>query len=298
VLPGKFSHATAGRSSPFLKGLLKSGGPRERGSDGLRTALCITALLATFPALHLLHPIWERTEYLGHGYLIPVAAALLVWERREALREALLFGIPPRSGPFCVLLAALLQSAIVAAQVASAAALGIACLLGAAAYALSGGVLLRLLSPALGFLLFMAPPPIFMRDRVLLALKAWVIEGSVQVLQALEVPVAALGARLILPEQELFVADACSGLNSVVTLLPLAVIVAHFASHGLWRRAVIIASTVPLAVAGNSARVIATVALVHGFGVSYAESWLHGSLGMLTLGLGSLALLGLARALR
>jgi exosortase len=110
--------------------------------------------------------------------------------------------------------------------------------------------------------------------------------------------VTALGSRVLLPDHELFVADACSGLNSVVTLLPLAVIVAYFASRGTWRRVLIVCSTVSLAVLGNAMRVIATVVLVHSYGSSFAEGWLHETFGLATAAAGTLALLGVARALR
>jgi exosortase len=264
----------------------------------LRGACLGTALVATLPALVLLRTIWQSSEYLGHGYFIPAAAGLLVHANRARVAEALRSGAPPGAGALWVLAAALLQSAVVAAQVTSAAALGMAALLAATAYAVAGRRLLGPLLPGLAFLLLMAPPPIFMRDQVLVGLKAAVVQSSVRALQALEYPVTAIGSRVLLPGHELFVADACSGLNSVVTLLPLAVIVAHFASRGVWRRLLIVASTVPLAVFGNAVRVIATVVLVHSYGGSFAEGWLHETFGLVTAGAGTLALLGIAKVLR
>jgi exosortase len=271
---------------------------REGGIPALRTACGVTAVLAIFPALALLRTIWESSEYLGHGYFIPLAAGLLVYAQRASVFETLQTGTPPRSGFAWVLAAGLLQAATVAAEVTSAAALGIALLLGATAYAVAGRRFLRTLLPALGFLLLMAPPPIFMRDRVLIALKTAVVQSSVRVLQMLDYPVAAVGGRVLLPDHQLFVADACSGLNSLVTLLPLAVIVAYFASHGVWRRIAIVASTLPLAITGNAVRVLGTIVLVHSYGIEYAEGWLHETFGLVTAGLGTLALLGVAKGLR
>ena len=87
-------------------------------------------------------------------------------------------------------------------------------------------------------------------------------------------------------------------LTSIVTLLPLGVVVAYLLSHGVWRRLVIVASVVPIAVVGNVARVVITVALVASRGIGYAEGMLHESFGVVTFAVGTLVLLLLARVLR
>jgi exosortase len=150
----------------------------------------------------------------------------------------------------------------------------------------------------LSLLVLMVPPPGFVNDRILVQLKLMVTQAAVGILQALGYTVAPVGNQLLVPGHTLFVADACSGLTSIVTLLPLAVIVAYFLSHGLWRRLVIIFSVVPLAVGANIIRVIATVALVSSRGIEHAEGLLHQSFGLTTFIGGTLVLLGIARLLR
>ena len=86
--------------------------------------------------------------------------------------------------------------------------------------------------------------------------------------------------------------------REIVTLLPLACIVAYFLSHGVWRRAVVVASVVPLALAANIFRVIVTVQLVSSQGVEFAQGLLHESFGVATYVLGTLAVIGVARILR
>ncbi len=87
-------------------------------------------------------------------------------------------------------------------------------------------------------------------------------------------------------------------LTSLITLLPLAVIVAYFMSHGIWRRVAIVASVVPLALAANILRVVATVKLVSIWGVEAAQGSLHESFGLATSILGTLAVVAVARRLR
>ncbi len=106
------------------------------------------------------------------------------------------------------------------------------------------------------------------------------------------------GNQILVPGYTLFVADACSGLKSIVTLVPIACIVAVFLSKGVWRRAAVIASVVPLAMGANIVRVVVTVQLVSYLGTDVAQGWLHDSFGVATYVAGTLALLGVARILR
>jgi exosortase/archaeosortase family protein len=75
-------------------------------------------------------------------------------------------------------------------------------------------------------------------------------------------------------------------------------VVAYFLSHGLWRRGVIVASVLPLAFVGNIVRVFLTVALVSEGWVEFREGLLHTNLGLTTFTVGTLALVGVAKALR
>jgi exosortase len=264
----------------------------------LRVACLVASLLAAGPALRLLSYVWTSSDYLAHGYLIPVTSGALVWLRRERIRENLANPTTSAWGPPLVLLAALLQAGAVLAEAGTAAGVGMVLTLGATVYAVGGPRLSRTLLVPLGLLLLMVPPPIYLQDRLLFGLKGLVVRSAVELLQSVGYSVAATGNRLFVPGHELFVADACSGLTSIVTLLPLGVVVAYLLSHGVWRRLLIVASVVPIAVAGNVARVVITVALVASRDISYAQGMLHESFGIATFAGGTVALLLLARLLR
>jgi exosortase len=264
----------------------------------LRWACAAAALVATLPAFGLLGVIWESSEFLAHGYVIPAVSVWLALSNRRAILEGIRHGSAPRLGPLLVLAAALLETAAVSGEVVTAAGAGIPVLLGATAYALGGLALLRACALPLGFLFLMVPLPHLVEMRILIELKLIVTRVAVALLHAAGYSVASIGNRVLLPGHELFVADACSGFTSIVTMLPLSVVVAYFLSHGLWRRAAIIASVLPLAFVGNVARVFITVALVAGGWVEFREGLLHDNLGVATFTLGTLALVGVAKALR
>ena len=261
-------------------------------------ACVIAALLGVVPGLRLLRLIWNHIDYLGHGYLIPVASALLAYSRRAEILAALRSGPVPVMGPVWVLLAALFETAAVAGEVVTAAGVGIPLLLLATAYAVGGRPLVRAAGLPIAFLILMVPLPSIVENRLLVDLKAMVVFASVGALQSLGYTVVTSGNVILVPGYELFVSDACSGLTSIATLLPLSVVVAYFVSHGVWRRLAIVASLVPFAILGNMVRITITTVLVASGRIEYSEGLLHETLGITTFVMGTLALTLLAKALR
>lgn len=262
-------------------------------------ALCVVLAVAIWlPGLTLLSGIWSGSDFLGHGYLVPAVAALLLYTRRDDISRAYREAPAPALGWVVVLAAAGFEVLAIASGVVTATGAGIAGVLLATAYGLGGLRLLRATWVPFAFLLLMVPPPGFVLDHVLVYLKLFVTDLSVSALQAGGLTVAADGNQILVPGHTLFVADACTGLVSIVTLLPLAVVVALFLSHGVWRRAVVIASVVPLAVGANAARVIVTVWLVANGSPEYGEGLLHEGFGLTTYIGGTVALLGVARLVR
>jgi exosortase len=275
------------------------GSAREFEIDRLLTiAVVVFGLVLCVPGLLSLSFIWKSNQFYGHAYAIPVMAAYLAYANLGSLRIASKDLRPPVWGPFGVFGAASFQVLALMGEVGFAVGLGIPFLLGAVAYAVGGRPLLVPLRLPLIFLALMVPPPRFLTYQILFRLKLLVTDVSVAILHAMGVTVAAEGNQILLPEQTLFVADACSGLTSIVTLLPLACIVAFFLSHGVWRRALVIASVVPLTFAANVFRVIVTVRMVSSHGVEFAQGVLHESFGLATYVVGTLAVIGVARITR
>jgi exosortase len=204
----------------------------------------------------------------------------------------------PFFGPFVVLGAGLLVAVAVMGDAGFVAGIGIPFLLGATVYAIGGSALLRSLLLPLVFLALMVPPPAFLMDTLLVGLKLFVTDAAVRLLQFGGATVLAEGNQIVLPTGALFVADACSGLTSIVTMLPISCIVAYFLSRGIWRRAVVVASVVPLAIAANTVRITVTVIVASRFGIEYAQGSLHESFGLATYVIGTLALIAVARVVR
>ncbi len=89
------------------------------------------------------------------------------------------------------------------------------------------------------------------------------------------------GNILELPSMTLAVAEACSGIRSLVSLVTLAVVLTYFTGRGVAGRITVVASAVPIAILANAARVAGTGLAAHWVGRSAAEGFFHGFSGWL-----------------
>ncbi len=274
-------------------------GPRRSG--GLAAMeWCVLVLLgiAFVPGLLTLEKTWASVDYYSHGYLVPAVAALLAWRERDALRET-----PFRRSPggLVGLVGAIgAYGAGAAAGLAQIQGVALVAALAACVLWLRGPSWLRRLAFPIGYLLFMVPLPEAWLQPLILQLRLWVTAAAVTILHAFGLPVVRDGNVIGLPGGEsLFVADACSGVTSLVTLTPLAFLVAQLTERSLWRRAVIVASVVPIALFFNLVRVLGTAVAAREIGAVRATSGdLHEAAGLMVYALGCLALIGVGSLLR
>jgi exosortase/archaeosortase family protein len=91
----------------------------------------------------------------------------------------------------------------------------------------------------------------------------------------------------------------CSGITSIITLLPLAVFLAYFTERTLPRRLVLVAAAIPLAMLGNLLRVVSTVVAAQSFGADAVTTGpVHEWSGVAVYALACLALLGIGVLMR
>jgi exosortase len=258
-------------------------------------ALGLAAVFA--PAVFQLAGVWSSVEYYSHGFLVPVASGLVAHGIARS-RTAL-----PRTSDWrgAVALGAALLAQAAGVLSGSVALQGLA-LVGAltgAVWALRGTQWLRALAFPLGFLLFMVPIPPTWLAPVVVQLLLFVTSAATRVLHFFGMPVLREGNVIELPSGEsLFVAEACSGLTSLVTLLPIAVLIAWLAPVAMrWKIALVVLS-VPIAMFANLLRVIGTSmgAVRWGVGIVTAEP-AHTLIGLGVYAIACVALLALVRSM-
>jgi len=261
---------------------------------GVVVALAVVSL----PAWLAMSEVWSRVDYWSHGYLVVPVALFAAERQRAALRRVP--GAPDARGLLGIAAGlALLGVGQLGGWVALQGLSILALAAGGIVY-LRGFAWLRLLAFPVGYLVFMIPLPEAWITPVIVRLQLVVSAAGVAILRAGGTPVLRAGNVIELPGGEsLFVAEACSGITSIVTLVPIAVFLGRFTLERSGDRIALVAAVVPLAMAGNLLRVVGTVWASGRFGVEAATSgsW-HDLAGISTYVLGCLALLAVGALLR
>jgi exosortase D (VPLPA-CTERM-specific) len=148
------------------------------------------------------------------------------------------------------------------------------------------------------FLLLMIPIPVILFNQITFPLQLLASRLSAGVLELFGVPVALNGNVLQLAAMPLNVAEACSGIRSLMSLLTLAIIYGYLTETRLWVRWVLALAALPIAIAANSVRIIGTGLLVQ-YGYSEeAEGYFHASWGLIIFAISLLMLYALHAAIR
>jgi exosortase len=138
-----------------------------------------------------------------------------------------------------------------------------------------GWQVVRVLAFPLGFLVFMVPVPDSVLGMVSFPLQLLATKIAAGVIQFCSIPVYREGNMLYFVHTQLEVAEACSGIRSIMSLTMLSVIFAHLSGNGWWRKVLLIFSAIPIAMLANILRVSGTGILAHFFGDKVARGFLH-----------------------
>ncbi len=256
------------------------------------------ALVAWLPGLAVLAEAWGASDFATHGFLVPLVALWSATAHRESLAR-----VPVRPTAWGrIALAICAVGYLGALVVRQASLLGVmfVAMVVALVLALRGPRWVSCLRFPLAYLVFMIPLPPAWVTPLIVELQLMVSTAAVRLLQVFGIPIFREGNVLTLPgDVSLFVAEACSGITSLITLIPIGVFIAYFTESDLRRRLVIVLAVLPIALAGNLLRVIVTVLLAIRVDAEFAtQGPLHEWAGVATYVVGCLCLLGVGAWLR
>jgi exosortase len=132
----------------------------------------------------------------------------------------------------------------------------------------------RLLFPW-AFLFLMIPIPAIVFNQITFPLQLLASKVASTVLPWLGVPVLREGNVIILPAMALEVAEACSGIRSLMSLLTLAIIYGYLMERRVSVRVWLAIASIPIAVAANSFRIVGTGLLVQYWDPAKAQGFFH-----------------------
>lgn len=216
---------------------------------------------------------WYHYSNDSHGFLVPFISAYFIWERWDALKSEKIMPNLLGAGVLCVGLFCLaigLIGTIIYLQ-----RLSFLIVLGGLVLLILGRRHLWILSLPIGFLIFMIPLPDLVVNTIAFPLQLFAAKTASFCLFSLGIPVLREGNLIILARTTLEVAEACSGLRSLLALLALGTVYGYFSQDTVWKRWVLVFLSVPIAILANAVRVSGTGILAHYFGIEAAEGFYH-----------------------
>ncbi len=222
---------------------------------------------------------WRTNDDYSHGFLVAPLCAYFVWERRHRLAtldvRPSLTGLAIVMVSLLVLIAGELGAELFLARVSL-----IGVLAGSVMFVL-GPVHARTLALPLCFALLMIPLPAIVFNVIAFPLQLVASRVAEGTLAALSIPVYREGNIIYLATATLEVAEACSGIRSLVSLLTLGIVYGYFTEDSLVWRVVLAAATLPIAIVANALRVAGTGFLAHVAGAGAADGFFHAFAGWL-----------------
>ncbi len=214
---------------------------------------------------------WQDPNYT-HGFFVPVFALFLLWERRAKL--AALRIKPAWSGLVMLLLA--LRALILGTNKSEFLFYRISVLLLIAGIVvfLAGWKHLAAISFPLAFLVLMIPSSTLL-EQITFPLQIIASKSASFLLMLAGVPAIREGNIILLPSARLEVAEACSGIRSLFSLLTLTIVYGYLAETKIRIRVLLALLAVPVSILANALRIAFTGLLVENWGVERAQGTIH-----------------------
>ncbi len=226
---------------------------------------------------------WRIVADYSHGFLVAPLALYFAWDRRDDLRRAPIdptwLGLVPLAIGVLALAIGRLGVELMAMRSGFVLTINglVLLLLGRQIYGI-------LLFPLL-FLFMMVPLPQSLANQITFPLQLIATDLAMTPLYWLQIPAFREGNIIHMAGHELLVAQACSGLRSVMALGTLGVVFAYFFRRRFSERVILVLSTIPIAILVNAFRVALTGVLTHYGDPEFAEGWIHQTEGFFTFGL-------------
>ena len=263
------------------------------------SALLATGLLGYLYAdsLVFLFSYWIGSEDYSHGMFVPAISLFLIWQARHRIAVA---GIEHSWWGLAVISAGLFLYGI--GELATLYVLqhvSLWMVIVGLVIALIGVRGARAIAFPLAYLLTSIPLPVFLYASLSSQLQLWSSALGVGCLQLVGVTAFRDGNVIDLGPVQLQVVEACSGIRYLLPLTSLALLCAYLFKDRMWKRVVVVLSSIPISILVNGFRIGMIGVLIEWYGQGAGEGFYHLFEGwvlfMASLGLLILEMLVLAR---
>lgn len=199
---------------------------------------------------------WYNIPDYSHGFLVPLFSLFLLWDKRKKIAATSVrptwAGVPVVALGLLVLIFGVYGVDLFTSRVS------FVILLTGLIWTFLGTEMLRQLRFPVFVLLLAIPFPAIIFNQITFPLQLLASRLASMTLPLLGVPVLQEGNVIQLPVMKLEVAEACSGIRSLMSLFTLAVFYGYFLERTTKRRVVLALASIPIAVAANAIRIVGT----------------------------------------
>jgi len=258
-----------------------------------RTIRNIPVLIALIPLIILYTPViiplarqWLNDPNYRHGLLVPVISAILIYRKREALKETKKDNSGIGIGLVLILLASTLLIVGTAARELFTTRTSIpVMLLGLSIFLYGKNYTSKLVYPLL-LLFLMVPLPYIIYYKLTFPLQILSAKLSANLISMIGINVIRRGNILILPNYTLEVVAACSGLRSLMSMVTLSFIMIAFIDLPATRKVILVLCAIPAAILANMIRLAVTAIGATLVGPEFAEGTIHNISGLIVFSFG------------
>jgi exosortase len=261
---------------------------------GVLLAASIAWLYAT--TLRGLVDEWLSSADSSYGVVLAVVALAVIWQRRASFARAHTTDAAAAPGAVTLVIGLCLYLIGQFGADVFLSRMSFMIVVTGALWFLAGGAAVRTIAAPLLFLLIAIPLPALVVNAITLPLQIVASRIGETTLAAAGVSVFRDGNLLELPSTTLEVAEACSGLRSIISLAAIGGLLAW--AEPTWpRRAALVAASLPVAIVMNGLRIAATGFACETWGPRAATGSWHTFGGWMTFVVSVLALMQVQRVM-
>ncbi|MFH1459040.1 MAG: exosortase/archaeosortase family protein [Candidatus Omnitrophota bacterium] len=246
------------------------------------TVLLIVLFLAImyYPAFIWMWERWHApdTNY-SHGILIPIVSLFLLYSRKERLKQIQIK--PEGSGIIFVCLAILVHITGNMINFPFASAFSFIIMLIGIVLFLFGIKILKAVKFEILFLLFMIPAPLMLISNLTIRMKLFAAGIATNCLSVMGLKAVREGSMIRMGHSFLEIEAPCSGLRSLISLLAFGAAFAYLTKHKFWKKVVLFATALPIALIANAGRIVLLGWVSEVYGMQAAQGWVHDFSGFL-----------------
>jgi exosortase len=225
------------------------------------------------PVLFRLAQQWWTDPNFSHGFFVSLFSTFVLWRDRHRIasveQKPSIWGLPVVIVALCALILGTLGAEVFLARTS------LLLLAAGMVVFFCGWQMLRTVLFPLAFLLLMVPIPAIIFNQITFPLQIFASKVAAWALPFFGVPVLREGNVINLPAMPLEVADACSGIRSLLSLASLAIMYGYLLEKSNLVRVLLAFASVPIAVAANGFRIVGTGLLVQYWDPDKAEGFFH-----------------------